>query len=126
MSVDLSVNRGHIPAGERFDPKLKASLSEPDCLTRQLIIYQWFIQTFLNSGLPIVRYEDIISSDGAILDKTFDWKATERSALAVQERKFDKETLMTLEKAKTRLLALNCGDLYTKKEIEVAMQVHGM
>jgi hypothetical protein len=126
LTVDLPVNRGHIPAGERFDAKLKVALSEPDCLTRQLIIYQWFMQAFLNSGLPIVRYDDIISSDGAILDKTFGWKATERAVLAVQERKFDKDTLMTLEKAKTRLLALNCGDLYTKKEIEVAMQIHGI
>jgi len=63
LTVDLPVNRGHIPAVERFDAKLKAALLTPVCLTRQLIIYQWFMQSFLKSGLPIVRYEDVIASN---------------------------------------------------------------
>ena len=126
LTVDLPVNRGHIPAGERFDAKLKNALSVPVCLTRQMIIYQWFMHAFLNSDLPIVRYEDIISSDGAILDNTLGWKATERSALAFQERKFENDTLLTLEKAIPMLLALNCGDLYTTMAIRKAIQVHGL
>ena len=126
LTVDLPVNRGHIPAGERFDNKLMTDLQEPDCLKRQIIVYQWFMQSFLKSGLPIVRYEAIVSSDGAILEESFGWKVTERAALSAQKREFDMDTLLTLEKAKTKLLALGCGDLYTKTDIEVALQVQGL
>jgi hypothetical protein len=126
LTVDLPVNRGHIPAGERFDNRLKKALLDPDCLKRQVIIYQWFIRSFLNSGFPIVRYEDIVSSNGAILEQSFGWQVTERLALSSQEREFDKSTLLTLEKAKTKLLGLDCGDLYKKADIKKAMQVQGL
>lgn len=126
LTVDLPVNRGHIPAGERFDNNLKTDLQEPDCLKRQLIIYQWFMRSFLNSGLPIVRYEDIVSSNGAVLEQTFGWNVTERAALSSQEREFDQDTLLALEMAKSNLLALDCGDLYKKADIKKAMQVQGL
>jgi hypothetical protein len=126
LTVDLPVNRGHIPAGERFDNILKTDLLEPDCLKRQIIIYQWFIQAFLKSGLPIVRYEDIVSSDGAILEHTLGWQVTERAALSTQEREFEKHTLLTLEKAKNHLLNLDCGDIYTKTDIKLALHVQGL
>jgi hypothetical protein len=124
LTVDLPVNRGHIPAGERFDNQLKKDLLEHDCLKRQIMIYQWFMRSFLKSGLPVVRYEDIVSSDGTILEQSFGWKVTERTALSVQERKFDSGTLLLLERAKPKLLALDCGDLYTKTDIEMALQLH--
>lgn len=126
LTVDLPVNRGHIPGGERFDNRLKTDLLEPDCLKRQLIIYQWFILSFLNSGLPIVRYEDIISSDGEVLDQSFDWTMIDRSTLSSQKREFDIHTLLTVGEVKTKLLSLNCGDLYTKTDIELALKVHGL
>ena len=53
MTVDLPVNRGHIPAGERFDARLKSSLQGEDCLSRELIIYQWFMGGFLSSTFPV-------------------------------------------------------------------------
>ncbi|GGW92514.1 hypothetical protein [Alteromonas halophila] len=65
MQVDLPVNKGHIPAGERFDPALKRLLNSMECnLSRQLSIYHWFTQNFLSAGIPVVRYEDILLSGG--------------------------------------------------------------
>jgi hypothetical protein len=126
LTVDLPVNRGHIPAGERFDLRLRDSLGGEDCLSRQLIIYQWFITRFLSSGLPCIRYEDIVNSDGLILDQSLGFTPLVRSSLAVQERTFGESTLTTLKKAKPKLLTLNCGDLYSTDDIELALQAHGL
>jgi hypothetical protein len=115
LTVDLPVNRGHIPAGERFDVKLKSSLQGEECLSRQLIIYQWFMTRFFSSGLP-----------GAILDEILGWGAIERDSLRIQERSFDNNTLLTLDKAKAKLVSVNCGDLYTRTDIELALKVHGL
>jgi hypothetical protein len=114
LTVDLPVNRGHIPAGERFDVKLKSSLQGEECLSRQLIIYQWFMTRFFSSGLPVIR------------DEILGWGAIERDSLRIQERSFDNNTLLTLDKAKAKLLSVNCGDLYTRTDIELALKVHGL
>lgn len=126
LTVDLPVNRGHIPAGERFDNNLKTDLQEPDCLKRQLIIYQWFMRSFLNSDMPIVRYEDIVSSDGAVLEQIFGWQVTERAPLFAQDREFDMHTLQILEMAKTKLLELDCGALYQQSDIKTALRFQGL
>ena len=126
LTVDLPVNRGHIPAGERFDVALKAKLQEPDCLKRQLIIYQWFVDAFLTSGLPIVRYEDIISSNGTALDHAMALTPIKREVLNKQKRKFDDKVINSLKKAKNKLLTLNCAELYTNEEIVKAMHIYGV
>ena len=81
---------------------------------------------FFSSGLPVVRYEEVISSDGAILDEILGWGAIERDSLRIQERSFDNNTLLTLDKAKAKLVSLNCGDLYARTDIELALKVHGL
>ena len=69
-SVDLPVRAGRIPAGERLDPELAARLDhEPDRMARQLIVLEWFFSCF-DRVLPaqdILRYEDIVASQGAVL-----------------------------------------------------------
>jgi hypothetical protein len=120
LTVNLPVNRGNLPAGERFDAHLKSSLQGEDCLSRQMIIYQWFMTKFLFSGLPIVRYEDIVSSGGTELDHALGYAPIEREGLTAQVRQFDDETKITLEKAMPKLLALNCGELYTNSDIMLA------
>lgn len=69
-SVDLPVRGGRIPAGERFDPVLAASLdAEPDRLQRQLLVLDWFFVRF-HKQLPaadVLRYEDIVASQGECL-----------------------------------------------------------
>jgi hypothetical protein len=126
LSVDLPVNRGHIPAGERFDAKLKAALSESDCLTRQLIICQWFMQSFLKSGLPIVRYEDVIASNGVALDNALGIQPFEREALSLQDRDFDNKVLQTLASAAASLTKLDCGTLYSQADIKQSLKNKGL
>jgi hypothetical protein len=121
LTVDLPINRGHIPAGERFDAKLKSSLIGLNSLQRQLVIYQWFISKFLYSGLPIIRYEDIIQTNGQKLDEALGLLPINRERLTKQERSFDSETLQQLLSIKTDLLNLQCGDLYSKDDITSAL-----
>lgn len=68
MTVDLPVNKGHIPAGEKFCPQLKKALEiQHDVLQRQLYIYKWFLTQYNDGELTIIKYEDIISSKGLAL-----------------------------------------------------------
>jgi hypothetical protein len=126
LTVDLPINRGHIPAGERFDAKLQAALLEPDCLTRQLIIYKWFMQSFLKSGLPIVRYENVIASNGEALDNALGLKPYEREALSMQERVFDNKVLQTLTRAAASLTKLDCGTFYSQADIKQRLKNKGL
>lgn len=121
LTVDLPINRGHIPAGERFDAKLKSSLVGLDSLQRQLVIYQWFMHTFLYSGLPIIRYEDVIQTNGQKLDGALGLLPINRERLTKQERSFDSETLKQLLSIKTDIFNLQCGDLYSKDDISSAL-----
>lgn len=126
LTVDLPVNSGHLPAGERFDTKLKNSLLEPDCITRQLIIYQWFMQAFLNSGLPIVRYEDVIVSNGVDLDNALGLTPYRREVLSMQDRDFDLKVLQTLVSAADKLFRLNCGSHYSQADIKQSLKNKGL
>jgi hypothetical protein len=121
LTVDLPINRGHIPAGERFDTKLKSSLVGLNRLQRQLVIYQWFISQFLHSGLPIVRYEDVIQTNGQQLDEALGLLPINRETLLKQERSFRLDTLQALFSIEAGLLNLQCGDLYSKDDISSAL-----
>jgi hypothetical protein len=69
-SVDLPVRDGRVPAGERLDSALAAALqAQPDRLARQLVVLDWFFGRFA-AHLPadrVLRYEDIVASQGAVL-----------------------------------------------------------
>lgn len=73
-SVDLPVARGRVPAGERLDPALGASLAaEPALHRRQLLILNWFCERF-SLTLPearILRYEEVVASGGVALGAAF-------------------------------------------------------
>jgi hypothetical protein len=64
-SVDLPVQRGRLPAGERLDESLKGRLSlENDTFKRQLIILNWFYEKFnkyINHD-KVIRYEKLIEN----------------------------------------------------------------
>ena len=70
QTVELPVNRGRIPAGEQFDPGLRASLDQDsDTLARQLTIINWFFAQY-RDGLPherILRYEELVATGGKAL-----------------------------------------------------------
>ena len=66
-TVNLPINNGHIPAGEKFDDELFELLAQIECrLDRQIIILNWFFEKF-DTLLPknnIIKYEDIIEQNG--------------------------------------------------------------
>ncbi|PKM01259.1 MAG: hypothetical protein CVV17_07785 [Gammaproteobacteria bacterium HGW-Gammaproteobacteria-7] len=69
QTVPVPVADGRVPAGERLDPALADALTtEPDRLHRQLIILDWCFRRYV--ALPasaVLRYEDIIATDGQAL-----------------------------------------------------------
>lgn len=70
QTVRLPVQRGRLPAGERFDAALRVRLAaEPDGLKRQLAILNWFFAQY-RRHLPsasILRYEEVVASGGEAL-----------------------------------------------------------
>lgn len=69
-SVDIPINKGHIPVAENIDQELSQKLNTmPDKIDRQFYILSWFFNHY-KKALPrekIIRYEDIIASGGASL-----------------------------------------------------------
>lgn len=68
--VDLPVNQGHLPAGEMFDPALKAQLAQiGDRLQRQLHILEWFCRQYADHlAGRILRYEDFVINPHTVGD----------------------------------------------------------
>ena len=70
QTVDLPVQRGRVPAGERFDAGLRRRLDgESAALQRQLVVLDWFFARF-RTHLPrerVLRYEDLVASGGRTL-----------------------------------------------------------
>ena len=68
-TVELPVNRGHIPAGEWFCSELQRQLQQQQSvIDRQLVILDWFFSRF--QVLPptnIIRYEELIASHHRLL-----------------------------------------------------------
>lgn len=70
QTVRLPVQRGRVPAGERFDAALRARLdAEPEPLPRQLMVLDWFYAQYRAhlAEDAILRYEDVIASGGRAL-----------------------------------------------------------
>jgi len=69
-SVPMPVRKGHVPAAERLNKELKNKLKNiDDRIDRQLYILSWFYEQYYRN-LPtnsIIRYEDLIESNGKIL-----------------------------------------------------------
>ena len=68
-TIDAPINRGHIPAGERYDSELAQILSQTEeVLERQMIILEWFFTGFksLLDDDHIIKYEDMIETNGNI------------------------------------------------------------
>ena len=70
QTVRLPVQRGRLPAGERFDAALGARLdAEPSVLQRQILILDWFFAQYRTHLPPaaILRYEELVASGGQVL-----------------------------------------------------------
>lgn len=83
-TVDLPVAHGRLPAGERLDPDLARRLdADSDTLSRQITILRWFFarfRTFLAFD-RVLRYEDIVTSQGHKLRQAVGLIAESRPAL---------------------------------------------
>ena len=117
MTVDLPVQRGRIPAGERFSQRLRESLKDKDVLQRQLVIYQWFVTQFISHGLNVLRYEDILASSGKVLDSALGVACLEREPLKPKKRQFEVQIIDVLEKALPLIQNLELNNLYTSEEV---------
>jgi hypothetical protein len=69
-SIDHNLQRGHSPAAERYDERLRGELASiKDSTERQLHLLSWWYDQFQRE-LPdssILRYEDIVDSGGKAL-----------------------------------------------------------
>lgn len=72
QTVDMAVNKGRMPVAEALDSDFSNVISSIDSvLDRQIFILNWFFEKYTRT-LPsanIIRYEDIISSEGKQLSK---------------------------------------------------------
>ncbi len=70
QTVDLPVQRGRIPMGERFDAKLLDELERMEnTLNRQIRLLIWFFRKF-SEALPdkcVLRYEEVVATSGQCL-----------------------------------------------------------
>ncbi len=70
-SVNLPVQQGHVPVGEKIDAGLRHALERlEDRHERQLYILEWFFERFarLLPRAAILRYEDVVASGGRALE----------------------------------------------------------
>lgn len=64
-TVDININRGRIPAGEKYAPDLAKALDNcPNRLSRQMIVMEWMLKQYSHhlSKEQILRYEDVIEN----------------------------------------------------------------
>jgi hypothetical protein len=87
QTVDLPVNRGQVPAGERYAPQLRERLAlEPAVLQKQLLILDWFFTQY-HKFLPaakILKYETLVQSGGEALFAALGHPGASRPALENQ------------------------------------------
>ena len=87
QTVNLPIHEGHVPMGERFDMALQSDLSGLESsLDRQLFIMRWFYNSFSRNLAQenIIRYEDIIDSNGNALSPLLDKCIENKSRLEKQ------------------------------------------
>lgn len=72
QTVDMAVNRGRLPVAEAIDPNLSDNLlSINNIIDRQIFIINWFFNKYCTLLPPqnIIRYEDVISTQGKCLSE---------------------------------------------------------
>ena len=122
QTVDLPVYSGHIPMGEKFDAELTSRLATKDSvLDRQLVLLSWFFTRYdeLIDLSHIIRYEDLIASNGECL-QTISKKPLQverRLDAQTQVARISAEKLTTLRDA--LLSSPNVAEpFYSSSEIE--------
>lgn len=121
MTVDLPVNKGRLPAGEKFCSDLAQKLSmNEDVFNKQLIIYNWFLRQYENANITIIRYEDIISSQGQTLYEAFDIYNAPMQALSHPERQFPIHAIKQIQVRLNDIASELASSYYSQEDIKLA------
>jgi hypothetical protein len=125
MTVDLPVNKGRLPAGEKYSKQLRQQLAEEiaqqnNVLHRQIMIYKWFIAQYQRAGLHILKYEDIVSSNGIRLYEAFGIKHTPSAQLSEPARQFPADVINVLGSQLDNLAPQLSSPFYSVKDIRTA------
>jgi hypothetical protein len=126
QTVDVPVQQGRVPFGERVDRDLKAQLDRvADATDRQLVVLEWFFDRFARfvPSEGIVRYEEIVSSGGRSLEvvapgaSALDEPLSSRNKAAV----YHPETMQALGR---RLLETDGSwwRYYTRSDVEALVE----
>ncbi|AEP31195.1 sulfotransferase domain-containing protein [Brumicola nitratireducens] len=117
-TVNLPVSKGSLPAGENNDASLKQVLSsQKDELQRQLIIYQWFARQFVAANSTIIRYEDIIKTNGQALFNAANVVQTKPLSLEAKTRVYSDDIILKLKHQQNAIMQMDCFGLYSQDEI---------
>jgi hypothetical protein len=120
-TVPFAVGRGHATFAERFNPDLEQALAaRADLLDRQLYLLDWFFGQFARNldRSDIVRYEDIVASEGRALSAIHPGGGQIRARLASRNhaRVYDSDLMRVLG---DRLLESDGSywELYERNEV---------
>ncbi|MBN2825240.1 MAG: hypothetical protein JXQ76_07955 [Campylobacterales bacterium] len=93
QTIDVPINRGYLPAGQRFEAQLENQLNAiEDRLERQLLILDWFFKKYHDvlERNHIIRYEDIIKSNGLVFEPlAYNGKLTEQLPMLQSQNSSD-------------------------------------
>ena len=126
MSVPFGVSDGHVPAAEGVDAKLKADLAGiSEVLPRQIHLLSWFFEQYA-TYLPeshIIRYEDVIQSNGRALSALTDAAINIETTLESRNRNklYDAEAMKVAGEA---LLQSDGGywKFYDREDVRLLLQ----
>ena len=123
-TLSIPASRGVVRAAEWLYPNLTKSLSKIKGLTeKQLHILHWYCSSYAEH-LPdtVIRYEDIISSNGGALDAIIPEQAADPTQLNSRNKNkvYDRDTMLMLGE---KLLASDnaCWEFYQKDEVEALL-----
>lgn len=124
-SLDLPVSKGRVRATRLLYPQLTQELDTmPDLYDRQLHILNWYFERYLM--LPeenVIKYEDIIATDGAAL------KVIDPGAVSIQKTLSSKNKNKVYDQEVTQKLAgllldnpdHNCWKFYQPDQVEALL-----
>lgn len=71
QTVDMPVNRGHMPMAEAFNPELAGLLAAiPDRLERQVALMGWLLRLYARFPAgAVIRYEDMLARPRQVLSR---------------------------------------------------------
>lgn len=119
--ANMAVTNGRVPAAERFDSELAASLdAQPDILRRQIFLIDYFFRrfaTYLDGR--VFKYEDVVATGGralAIIDRNaeaLDEPLSSRNRRAIEKDEDTRRIAEILIESDNA-----CWSFYSREEVE--------